>query len=54
MIERQAPEMKFDIDRKDNEANVINKEISNRQDEIVKTKTDVRQETSHIFTMSNV
>ena len=33
MIEKQLPVIKFDIDRKDDEANVIHNEILDHQDE---------------------
>ena len=33
MIEKQVPGIKFDIDRKEQKANVIHNEIPNRQNE---------------------
>ena len=47
MIERGVSGIEFDIGRRDDEANVLNKEISNRQIEIIKTKTDVGLKPSH-------
>ena len=49
MIEKQVSEIKFDIDRKEQKANLIHNEIPNSQN-----KNGLRQKNSHVFTKSNM
>ena len=55
MIEKQVPGTKFDIDRKEKKAIRYKKRLTKRYTYlIVKTKTDLIQKTSHVFTKSNM